>query len=59
MEKEIITRIKLTASEGMILTDGESFGRVVFLASGDKGEKWHEISEEEYRAKTEEVGAVE
>lgn len=48
MTKETITRIKLTASEGMILTDGKSFGKVVFLASGDEGEKWYEISEAEY-----------
>lgn len=49
MTKETITRTKLTASEGMILTDGESFGKVVFLASGDEGERWYEISEGEYR----------
>ena len=48
MKKETITRIKLTASEGHILTDGESFGRIVYLASGDEGEKWHEITEAEY-----------
>lgn len=48
MIKETITRIKLTATEGMILTDGESYGRVVYLASGDEGEKWYEITEEEY-----------
>lgn len=51
MQKETITRIKLTASEGHILTDGESFGRIVYLASGDSGEKWYEISEEEYQDK--------
>ena len=49
MTKETITRIKLTAGDGMILTDGESFGKVVFLASGDEGEKWYEISEGEYQ----------
>lgn len=51
MTKETITRTKLTASEGMILTDGESFGKVVFLASGDEGERWYEITEAEYEAK--------
>ena len=50
MKKETITRIKLTASEGHILTDGENFGKVVFLASGDEGEKWYEITEAEYEA---------
>lgn len=49
MNKEMITRIKLTASEGHILTDGENYGRIVYLASGDEGEKWYEITEEEYR----------
>lgn len=49
MNKETITRIKLTASEGHILTDGESFGRIVYLASGDDGEKWYEITEAEYQ----------
>lgn len=49
MKKETITRIKLTASEGHILTDGENYGKVVYLASGDDGDKWHEISESEYQ----------
>ena len=48
MKKETITRIKLTASEGHILTDGENYGRVVYLAQGDEGEKWYEITEKEY-----------
>ena len=55
MTKETITRIKLTASEGHILTDGENYGRVVYLASGDEGEKWHEITNEEYEAKMAEL----
>jgi hypothetical protein len=50
MIKETITRIKLTASDGHVLTDGESYGKVVYLASGDEGEKWHEITEAEYQA---------
>ena len=59
MQKETITRIKLTASEGHILTDGESFGRIVYLASGDSGEKWYEISEDEYEKKIKEVEDIE
>lgn len=55
MIRETITRIKLTATEGMVLTDGESYGRIVYLASGDEGEKWYEITEEEYQAKTAEL----
>ena len=51
MKKETITRIKLTASEGHMLTDGENYGRIVYLAQGDDGEKWYEITEAEYQAK--------
>lgn len=48
MKKETITRIKLTASEGHMLTDGENYGRIVYLAQGDEGDKWYEITEAEY-----------
>lgn len=51
MKKDAITMIKLTASEGHILTNGETYGRVVFLPSGDEGEKWYEITEGEYKKK--------
>ena len=57
MKKETITRIKLTASEGHVLTNGESFGKIVYLASGDEGEKWYEITEREYEAKMAELEA--
>ena len=48
MITETITRIKLTASEGMVLTDGESFGKEVFLAEDADASKWYEITEAEY-----------
>ena len=48
MTKETITRIKLTASEGMVLTDGESYGKEVFLAVDADPSKWHEITVAEY-----------
>ena len=57
MQKETITRIKLTASEGHMLTDGEHYGKIVYLASGDDGEKWYEITEAEYKAKMAELEA--
>ena len=41
-------RIKLIASEGMILTNGEAFGKIVYLGADDKPENWHEITLEEY-----------
>ena len=58
MQKETITRIKLTASEGHILTNGENYGRIVYLASGDEGEKWYEITEAEYEEKMKEEEAI-
>ena len=50
MSTETITRIKLTASESMMLTDGENYGKEVFLAVGADQSKWHEITESEYEA---------
>ena len=48
MIKETITRIKLTAAEGMVLTDGESYGKEVFLSQNESADNWKEITEEEY-----------
>lgn len=48
MKAETITRIKLTASEGMVLTDGEHYGKEVFLAVDADKSVWYEIREEEY-----------
>ena len=41
-------RKTLIAKDGYILTNGDAFVRVVDLAEGDNGEKWHKITEEEY-----------
>lgn len=38
---------KLTASEGMTLTDGDAFGKVVHLASGADASGWYEIPDAE------------
>ncbi len=48
MKTETITRIKMTASEGMVLTDGEHYGKEVFLAEGADSDAWREITLEEY-----------
>lgn len=55
MKKETITRVKLTASEGMVLTDGEHFGKEVFLAEDADSSKWHEITQEEYDKTMEQI----
>lgn len=48
MQTETITRKKLTASEGMYLTDGEVYGKEIFLSDGADTTRWREITENEY-----------
>ena len=38
----------LTASEGMVLTNGEAYGKSITLGKNDSAENWHEITEAEY-----------
>lgn len=38
---------KLIADDGMTLTNGDAFGKTVYLASGDDGSTWHEVTDEE------------
>lgn len=47
MKKETITRIKLTASNGMTLTNGTDFGKEIFLADTDAPDNWYEITDSE------------
>lgn len=39
---------KLTASDGMVLTNGEAFGKEIYLGVNDSAENWHEITDAEY-----------
>lgn len=45
-----INRIKITASEGMMLTDGTDYAEVAFLREGDDGSAYYEITRAEYDA---------
>ena len=48
MELSKIEIRKLTASEGMTLTNGEIFGKEIYLGKNDMPENWYEITDEEY-----------
>lgn len=39
---------KLTANAGMVLTNGNAYGKEVYLGLNDSEESWHEITEEEH-----------
>ena len=43
------TLIKLTASTGMVLTNGKDFTHSVLLREGESPEDWSEITEEYFR----------
>ena len=47
MKETKITMTKLIASDGMTLTNGEAFGKEVYLGVNDKPENWHEITDAE------------
>ncbi|MBQ6831512.1 MAG: hypothetical protein IJO28_02635 [Oscillospiraceae bacterium] len=47
MKQETIELRKLTAAEGMMLYNGRSFGREVFLGAADSPENWREITDAE------------
>ena len=54
-----IELIKLTAAEGMTLTNGEVFSKEIYLGCNDSPDNWHEITDEEaarLQAETEEAG---
>lgn len=39
---------KFEAKEGMIYTNGEAFGKTLYIGDNDSIENWYEITEEAY-----------
>lgn len=50
MKKTIVEQIVLTADEGMTLTNGETYGKKVFLAHNTTADNWREITDSEAEA---------
>ena len=48
MITESIELIKLTASDGMVLTNGEAYGKEIYLGCNDSPGNWSEITDAEY-----------
>lgn len=48
MKTTEITTIKIEADEGKILTDGTTYGSVIFLGAGKSADDFYEIAKEEY-----------
>lgn len=48
MEKTMIELIKLTASEGMVLTNGDAYGKEIYLGINDSESNWREITDAEH-----------
>ena len=48
---------KLTASEGMTLTNGEAYSKEVYLGCNDSPENWYEITDAEAEERQKESSA--
>ena len=48
MEKTTIELTKVTAAEGMWLTNGETYSKEIYLGCNDSIDNWHEITNKEY-----------
>lgn len=50
-------RIVIYADDGKVLTNGEVYGKHIYLAEGESAENYHEITDKEYQAIQEEEEA--
>lgn len=48
MTETKITVRKLTAADGFVLTNGEAYGKEVYLGKNDSPDNWYEITDAEY-----------
>ena len=48
MKTETIEIKKLVASDGMTLTNGQAYGKIIYLGVNDREENWREITNAEY-----------
>ena len=48
MKQTTIELRKIVADDGFVLTNGEAYGKEVYLGKNDSADNWHEITEAEY-----------
>ncbi len=48
MKTESIDLVKLTASQGHVLTNGREYGNPIYLGKNSSPDEWYEITKEEY-----------
>lgn len=58
MMKSTVELVKLTAAEGMTLTNGEAYGKEIYLGCNDSPDNWREIPDSEAQALQEAEEAV-
>lgn len=54
----IENQVVLKAEEGMTLTNGDAFGKVVYLGKNDSADNWREVTDEEAERMKEESSDV-
>ena len=47
IQKKVVIN-KLIASDGFVLTDGKTYGRIIYLGKNRKKDEFFEITKEEY-----------